>query len=157
MATPSSILAWEILWTEEPGRLQSLGLQNVGHDLATIQHNSIYSYAHMEYIYVYICMCCAMFTCSVMSNSVLPCRLQPARLLCPQDFPGKNTGVGCHFLLQGIFPTQGSKMVSGFFTSEPLGNSFACVCLHIIYSFNPKFNSLKNTSCCKVVKWYFPF
>ena len=31
------------------------------------------------------------------------------RLLCPWDFPGKNTGVGCHFLLQGIFPTQGSK------------------------------------------------
>jgi len=26
---------------------------------------------------------------------------------CPRDFPGKNTGVGCHFLLQGIFPTQG--------------------------------------------------
>ncbi|MGE2757601.1 hypothetical protein, partial [Escherichia coli] len=32
-----------------------------------------------------------------------------ARLLCPWDFPGKNTGVGCHFLLQGIFPTQGSN------------------------------------------------
>ena len=30
-----------------------------------------------------------------------------ARLLCPWDFPGKNTGVGGHFLLQGIFPTQG--------------------------------------------------
>ena len=27
---------------------------------------------------------------------------------CPWDFPGKNTGVGFHFLLQGIFPTQGS-------------------------------------------------
>ena len=30
-------------------------------------------------------------------------------LLCPWDSPGKNTGVGCHFLLQGIFPTQGSN------------------------------------------------
>ena len=29
--------------------------------------------------------------------------------LCPWDFPGKNTGVGCHFLLHGIFPTQGSN------------------------------------------------
>ena len=28
-------------------------------------------------------------------------------LLCPWNFPGKNTGVGCHFLLQGIFLTQG--------------------------------------------------
>ena len=32
-----------------------------------------------------------------------------ARLLCSWDFPGRNTGVGCHFLLQGIFLTQGSN------------------------------------------------
>ena len=32
------------------------------------------------------------------------------QLLCPWDFPGKNTGVSCHFLLQGIFPTQGSNL-----------------------------------------------
>ena len=32
-----------------------------------------------------------------------------SRPLCPWDFPGKNTGVDCHFLLQGIFPTQGSN------------------------------------------------
>ena len=36
--------------------------------------------------------------------------LQPVMLLCPQDSPGKNTGMGCHALLQGIFPTQGSKL-----------------------------------------------
>ena len=35
---------------------------------------------------------------------------KPMRLLCPWNFPDKNTGVGCHFLLQGIFPTQGSKL-----------------------------------------------
>ena len=35
IATNSSILAWEILWTEEPGRVQSMGLQRVRHDLAT--------------------------------------------------------------------------------------------------------------------------
>ena len=35
--------------------------------------------------------------------------LQPTRLLRPWDFPGKSTGVGCLFLLQGIFPTQGSN------------------------------------------------
>ena len=44
-----------------------------------------------------------------MSDSVQPYGLQPARLLCPWDSPGKNTGVGCHFLLQGIFPTQESN------------------------------------------------
>ena len=38
-----------------------------------------------------------------------PHGLEPARLLCPWDFPGKNTEVDCHFLLQGIFPTQGSN------------------------------------------------
>ena len=36
---------------------------------------------------------------SVMSNSVRPHRQQPTRLCCPQDSVGKNTGVGCHFLL----------------------------------------------------------
>ena len=35
MATHSSVLAWEIPWTEEPGRLQSMGSQRVGHDLVT--------------------------------------------------------------------------------------------------------------------------
>ena len=38
-----------------------------------------------------------------------PHRLWPVRLLCLWDFPDKNTGVGCHFLLQGIFPTQESN------------------------------------------------
>ena len=42
-----------------------------------------------------------------MSNSMQPYGLQPTRLLCPWDSPGKNTGVGCHALLQRIFPTQG--------------------------------------------------
>ena len=37
MATHSSILAWEIPWTEEPGGLQSMGSQRVGYDLATKQ------------------------------------------------------------------------------------------------------------------------
>ena len=45
----------------------------------------------------------------VMSNSLQPYRLWPARLLCPWDSLGKDTGVGCHALLQGIFPTQGSN------------------------------------------------
>ena len=38
------------------------------------------------------------------------CPMQPARLLCPWDFPGKNNGVGCHALLQGIFPIQGLNL-----------------------------------------------
>ena len=37
MATHSSILAWEIPWTEEPGALQSMGSQKIGYNLATKQ------------------------------------------------------------------------------------------------------------------------
>ena len=45
-----------------------------------------------------------------MSNSLRPRGLQASRLLHPWDFPGKSTRVGCHFLLQGIFPNQGSNL-----------------------------------------------
>ena len=58
-----------------------------------------------------------------MSNSFVT-----PRLLCPWDFPGKNTGICCHFLLQGFFLTQGSNQclhvscIKGrFFTTEPSG------------------------------------
>ena len=44
---------------------------------------------------------------SVLSDSLQPQELQPARPLCPWDSPGKNTGVSCHSFLQGIFLTQG--------------------------------------------------
>ena len=40
MATHSSILAWEIPWTEEPGELQSMALQRVGHNFATKQQHT---------------------------------------------------------------------------------------------------------------------
>ena len=45
--------------------------------------------------------------CSVMYDSLWLHRPKPARLLCAWDFPSKNTGLGCHFLFQGIFLTQG--------------------------------------------------
>ena len=51
-----------------------------------------------------------MLSCSVVSDSLQPHGLPPARLLCPWDSPDKNTGVDCHFLLQGIFPTQGMNL-----------------------------------------------
>ena len=54
-----------------------------------------------------------MHACSVTQScpTLLRTRgLQSARLLCPWNSPGKKTGVGCHFLLWGIFPTQGSNL-----------------------------------------------
>ena len=52
-------------------------------------------------------MLSAVLSCSAVSISLRPHGLQPARLLCLWDSSGKNTGVGCHALLQGIFLTQG--------------------------------------------------
>ena len=52
-----------------------------------------------------------------------PMDYEPARLLCPWDSPGKNTGVGCHSLFRGIFLTQGSSpsflLGRHFLTIEP--------------------------------------
>ena len=55
MATYSSILSWKTPWTEEPGRLQSLGLQRIGHDLAaehmhthTCTHTHTRRHTHMQ-------------------------------------------------------------------------------------------------------------
>jgi len=45
MGTHSSILAWEIPWTEKPGRVQSMGSQRVGHDWATSLTHSLYGYS----------------------------------------------------------------------------------------------------------------
>ena len=56
--------------------------------------------------------CSAAKSCPTLCD---PHGLQPARLLCPWNFPGKNTGVGCYFLLQGIFLTRGltSRLLLG--------------------------------------------
>ena len=69
-------------------------------------------------VYLYVCVCefwwwCVCLVCDVgqmcsddLYNSLRPHGLWPASLLCPWNLPGKNTGVGCHFLLQRVFPTQ---------------------------------------------------
>ena len=52
------------------------------------------------------CMCACKVP-SVLSDYLQPCGLEPTRLLCPWDSPGQDTGVGCHSVLQEIFPAQG--------------------------------------------------
>ena len=67
-----------------------------------------------------------------------PLGLRQACSVCPWDFPGKNNGLGCQFLLQGIFLIQGLnprllQILSGrFFTAAPPGKSKK-FCLHPIY------------------------
>ena len=64
----------------------------------------------------------------------------PARLLCPWDFPGKNTGVGSHFLLQRIFLTQGWKLsptlVGRFFTAESPGEPMVSLHRSKVYAYD---------------------
>ena len=55
-----------------------------------------------------------------MSNSVQPHRRQPTRLPCPWDSPGKNTGVGCHFLLQCMKVKRESEVTQSCPTSDPM-------------------------------------
>ena len=73
-----------------------------------------------------VCVCVCVCVCSVVSDSLGLYGLQPP----PGNSPGNNTGVGCHFLLQGIFPAQGSNpgrlqllhwQTDGFFTPVPSG------------------------------------
>ena len=75
-----------------------------------------------------VCVCVCVCVCigrSVMSDSLRHRVLQPTRFLCPWSSLGKNTGLGCHSLLQRIFPTQGSNLVSHtagrFLPPEPPG------------------------------------
>ena len=68
--------------------------------LKYIWHKTIY---HLRYTLHYMCV----LRCSVVSDSLWPQGLQSAKLLCPWNSLGKDTGVGFHFLPWGIFPTQG--------------------------------------------------
>ena len=61
-----------------------------------------YEFEHYLIYYILICQ--------VVDNSLWPRGLNPTRVLCPWNFPGKNTGVGWHFHLQGIFLTQRSNL-----------------------------------------------
>ena len=60
-----------------------------------------------------------MLSRSVMSDSLQPCGLWPARLLCPWNFPGKDTGEGCHFLFQEIIVTRGHPGIQPGFLLAP--------------------------------------
>ena len=77
-------------------------------------------------------MCvCVCYVALVMSDSLRAYGLYPARILCSWDSPVKNTRMGCHVLLQGIFLTQGSNQhllcllhwQVGSLPLVPLGNS----------------------------------
>ena len=69
------------------------------------EHNRRYQGKDIYFVLI-MNLCSVLISCSVRSDSLQPHGPSPARLLCPWYFPGKNTEVGCHFFLQGIFLTQ---------------------------------------------------
>ena len=76
-------------------------------------------------------------SCSVISSSLQflwTFGLQPTGFLCPSDFAGKTTGVGCHFFFQGFFPTREQTHFSGIYDcaiSGIYGNPYMYL-LHIL-------------------------
>ena len=84
------------------GTLKSL-LQHHSSKASIVLHSAFFI-VQLSHLYMTagktIALTAAAKLASVVSNSVQPHRWQPTRLLCPWDSPGKNTGVGCHFLLQ---------------------------------------------------------
>ena len=80
-----------------------------------------------------ICCCCCQVT-SVVSDSVQPQRRQPTRLPCPWDSPSKNTGVGCHFLLQCMKVKSESEVAQSCPTpSDPMDCSTPGSSVHGIF------------------------
>ena len=127
MATRSSTVAGIIPQTEEPGRLQSMGSQNsqtllsdCTHTHAQVMltgqnsqctHKCVCMYMCDRHIHTVIHSYVCMHAKSLQSCPTLcdPMDCSPPGSSVHGDSSGKNTGVGCHALLQGIFPTQGSN------------------------------------------------
>ena len=78
--------------------------------------------------------CCCFQVASVMSDSVRPHRRQSIRLFCPWDSPGKNIGVGCHFLLQCMKVKSESEVAQSCPTlSNPMDGSLPGSSVHGIF------------------------
>ena len=95
---------------------------------------------------------------SVMSDSLRPDGPWPVRFLCPRDFPGKNTGVGCHFLLQRVFPTYGLNLrLLHLLPSLPPGVGYCACKLSLFFFFlTNSHSSLKSYLVCSSLPEGFP-
>ena len=80
------------------------------------------------------CCCCCCYVASVVSDSVQPHRRQPTRLPHPWDSPGKNTGVGHHFLLQCMKVKSESEVAQSCLTlHDPMDCSLPGSSVHGIF------------------------
>ena len=124
-------------WEDPPGEgngspLQYSGLENtmkwIVHRVAKSRTRLSDFHFHfhptlqkLSCLFVHRCGCCCLVAKSCLT--LQPCGLQPTRLLCLCDFPDKNTGVGCHFLVQGPSQPRDQTWISCIagecFTTEP--------------------------------------
>ena len=147
---------WSCLWTGKPDVLQSMGSQRVRYNWVTelnwtevipiTTFNNCFTWSNYNPP-----LCSTVFTCflaqipthitaaaaavaSVLSDSVWPHRQQPTRLPHPWDSPGKNTGVGCHFLLQCMKVESESEVTQSCLTlSDPMHCSQPGFSIHGIF------------------------
>ena len=96
-ATHSNILAWKIPWNSPWGHKESDTTERLSLSL------SLQPRLQAWMLQKYPCGLVTKSCPSLVTSWTVAC------LLCPWDFPDENTGVGCHALFQGIFPTQESN------------------------------------------------
>ena len=111
-----SLTQWTWVWansrrrwrTGKSGMLQFMGSQRFRHDLVTEQQCIKEKYVLLYYtLLFYLKQCACVVSC--FRHVQLLATPWPTSLLFPWDSPGKKTGMGCHFLPQGVFLTQGSN------------------------------------------------
>ena len=81
---------------------------------------------------------------SIVSDSLWPCGPQPTRVLCSWDSTGKNTGVGCHVLFQGIEP-RFPALQADYLISKPTSNialRVSCLSVRYVYLSNKQTSKL---------------
>ena len=113
MTTCSSILAWKILCTEEPGGLQSMGLQRVRHDWATDTHTHTHTHTHtqrvlavvlsLSHVQLFVTLCIA--ACQASLSFTISCSL--LKLMSIESMMPSNHLIFCHplLLLSSISPS----------------------------------------------------
>ena len=164
MATHSNILVWEMPWTEKPGELQPMGSQSQTSSIERInaskwsQISSFLSQSHSlrthflpRHVSGHLCSVLSHFS-HVWLRDPMDCSPPGSSLHREECSPGKNTGVGCHALLQGIFPTQGSnsrllQVLHWQVGSLPVGTKYLSLncplayCAHSSHSIRLSFSS----------------
>ena len=138
MATHSNIPAWRIPWTGEPGSLYSMGSHGIRHDLVTKQqHCQTKTTLDIQFLKRFVMTLLLLLLLSRFSRVRLCATPQTAaNQALPRlwDSPGKNTGVGCHFLLQCMKVKSESEVAQSCLTlSDPMDCSLPGSSAHGIF------------------------